>query len=57
VGDTAIIVPITLPEELARLRRAHDSMAARGVPAHVTILFPCIATGDWRRREAFTLCA
>jgi hypothetical protein len=38
---TALIVPVPEAEaQVAELRLAHDSSAARGVPAHVTILFP-----------------
>jgi hypothetical protein len=37
---TAVIVQVELPPELAALRDAHDPMAARGVPPHVTVLFP-----------------
>lgn len=37
---SAVIVPVALPARLAAVRNAHDLMAARGVPAHVTILFP-----------------
>jgi 2'-5' RNA ligase len=39
-GRSAVIVPIVLPSRLAALRSARDQLAARGVPAHVTILFP-----------------
>jgi len=39
-GRTAVIVPIALPPRLAFIRDAGDRMAARGVPAHVTVLFP-----------------
>jgi hypothetical protein len=38
---TALIVPVPEAEpQVSELRLAHDSSAARGVPAHVTILFP-----------------
>jgi 2'-5' RNA ligase len=39
-GRSAVIVPIELPPDLRALRDGSDPMAARGVPAHVTILFP-----------------
>lgn len=39
-GRSALVVPIALPANLAAIRDASDPMAARGVPAHVTILFP-----------------
>jgi hypothetical protein len=38
---TALIVPVSEAEaQVGDLRLAHDPSAARGVPAHVTILFP-----------------
>jgi len=38
---TALIVPVPEAEPaVGKLRLAHDSSAAQGVPAHVTILFP-----------------
>jgi 2'-5' RNA ligase len=42
VADSAVIVSIDMPPELERLRRSHDPMAALGVPAHVTLLFPFV---------------
>jgi 2'-5' RNA ligase len=42
-GRSAVIVPIALPPRLASLRDAVDPLAARGVPAHVTVLFPFLA--------------
>ena len=39
-GRSAVIVPIVLPPRLAALRYAGDPLAARGVPPHVTVLFP-----------------
>jgi len=39
-------VRIRLPEPLEELRLRHDPMAASGVPAHVTLLFPFLATDD-----------
>ena len=44
-GRSAAIVPIVLPVRLASLRDAGDRMAARGVPAHVTVLFPFLSVG------------
>jgi hypothetical protein len=42
---TALIVPVPEAEpQIGELRLAHDSSAARGVPAHVTILFPFLDT-------------
>jgi 2'-5' RNA ligase len=37
---SAVIVRFRLPAELERVRMRHDPVAAAGVPAHVTILFP-----------------
>jgi hypothetical protein len=44
---TALIVPVPEAEpQIGGLRLAHDSSAARGVPAHVTILFPFLDPAD-----------
>jgi 2'-5' RNA ligase len=37
---SAVIVPVELPASLLAVRHAGDRMAARGVPPHVTVLFP-----------------
>jgi hypothetical protein len=37
---SAVIVPVALPPRLSEIRAAGDRMAAVGVPAHVSILFP-----------------
>ena len=51
-----MIVRIRLPPELEELRQRHDPVAPTGVPAHVTVLFPFLVTGDLapavRRRVA-----
>jgi len=39
---TAVVVRIPLPDTLANIRRRHDPVAANGVPAHITLLFPFI---------------
>jgi 2'-5' RNA ligase len=39
-------VRIRLPPPLEGLRAHHDPMAHAGVPAHVTLLFPFLATDD-----------
>jgi 2'-5' RNA ligase len=39
-GESAIIVPVTVPQTIARLRERMDPSAAQGVPAHVTLLYP-----------------
>ena len=41
--ESALIVPVELPAELARLRDALDPSAAAGVPAHITLLYPFVA--------------
>ena len=41
-----MIVRIRLPAPLEDLRAQHDPMAHAGVPAHVTLLFPFLATED-----------
>jgi 2'-5' RNA ligase len=45
-GRSGVVVRIRLPEPLEELRLRHDPMATAGVPAHVTLLFPFLATGD-----------
>ena len=45
---SAIVVRITLPRSLGRIRREHDRAAALGVPGHVTILYP------WRAASSLT---
>lgn len=37
---SAVVVSVTLPGALERVRRRHDVAAASGAPAHVTLLFP-----------------
>ena len=39
---SAVIIPIALPPVLGAVRNASDAMAARGVPPHVTVLFPFV---------------
>jgi hypothetical protein len=44
---TALIVPIPEADpQIGAFRLAYDSSAARGIPAHVTILFPFLDTAD-----------
>jgi len=44
---TALIVPVPEAEsKVGELRLAHDSSAALGVPAHITILFPFFDADD-----------
>ena len=56
-GRSAIVVPFTLPPALAAVRDASDRMAARGVPAHVTILFPFLPGGSLGPGERAALTA
>jgi 2'-5' RNA ligase len=44
IRRSAVIVRFRLPEPLERVRVRHDPVAAAGVPAHVTILFPFVPT-------------
>src|SRR3954447_11364260 len=54
VGESAIIVPITVPVGVNRLRERMDPSAADGVPAHVTLIYPFMPPSelkdDVRRR-------
>jgi hypothetical protein len=44
---TALIVPVPEAEpQVGELRLAHDWSAARGVPAHITILFPFVDASE-----------
>jgi hypothetical protein len=44
---TALIVPVPEAEpQIGELRLAHDWSAPRGVPAHITILFPFLDTAE-----------
>lgn len=40
--ESAVIVPLSLPTALERLRRAYVPVASLGVPAHVTLLYPFV---------------
>jgi len=47
VARSAVVVVVAAAEPaVGELRLAHDPMAARGVPAHVTILYPFRSTVD-----------
>jgi hypothetical protein len=49
---TALVVVVPEVEHLvAALRLRHDALAARGVPAHVTVLFPFVSPIDERTVE------
>lgn len=57
--DSALVIPVSLPQRLRRERRLHVSVAALGVSAHLTLLYPFIAPDDLtdhdRRRIASIL--
>ena len=40
--ESAIIAATSLPSDLERLRRRGTDVAARGIPAHVTVLYPFV---------------
>src|SRR5262245_50248923 len=47
-GNTALVVLVPEAEPaVAALRAAHDSSAALGVAAHVTLLFPFVPLARW----------
>jgi 2'-5' RNA ligase len=46
VAESAVVVRVPVPPAVERLRRRWDRAAQRGVPAHVTILYPFMPAGD-----------
>jgi 2'-5' RNA ligase len=56
IGQTAVIIRTRLPVGLERLRRQSVAEAARGLPAHATLLYPFLEPrlldADVRRRIA-----
>jgi hypothetical protein len=45
-GDTALLLAVAEAEPVVgRLRMAHDAVAADGIPAHVTVLYPFVPHG------------
>jgi len=54
VGESAIIVPVSVPVAVSRLRERMDPSAGDGVPAHITLLYPFMPPSelkdDVRRR-------
>ena len=46
---SAIVIRLSLPAGLERIRRRLDRSATLGVPAHVTILYPFLARDDLTR--------
>lgn len=57
--ESALVIPVRLPRRLERERRLRVPVAALGVPAHLTLLYPFIASTDLsdhdRRQIASTL--
>lgn len=45
---SGVIVRISLPAPLERIRRRHDLAAGAGAPAHVTLLFPFVPVAGLR---------
>jgi hypothetical protein len=46
-GESALLIEVPEAEEIvARLRLAHDPVAGRGVPSHITILLPFVAPDE-----------
>jgi 2'-5' RNA ligase len=41
-GRSAIVLTVQLPASVRRVRARFDPMAARGVPPHVTLIFPFV---------------
>jgi 2'-5' RNA ligase len=57
---SAVIVRVTVPPGIERLRRRWDWAASVGLPAHVTVLFPFLAPGNLApgaRRELASIAA
>jgi hypothetical protein len=54
---SAIIVPVTLPSRLSEIREGGDRLAALGVPAHVSVLFPFLPPGRLTRAVHAALSA
>src|SRR4051812_14083016 len=46
---SAVVVRVSVPARLERLRRRWDPAAAAGVPAHVTILYPFVPPAELDR--------
>jgi len=44
--DSALVIPVSLPSRLERERRRHVSVAALGVPAHLSLLYPFMPPAD-----------
>jgi len=46
IGESAIIVPVSVPVAVQRLRERMDPSAADGVPAHITLIYPFMPPYD-----------
>jgi 2'-5' RNA ligase superfamily len=46
--ESAVIVRVSIPPAIERIRRRWDYAAAAGVPAHVTILYPFLPPDELR---------
>lgn len=47
-GTTALVVLVPEADAaVGAIRARHDPSARRGMPAHVTVLYPFVAEGDW----------
>ena len=56
--ETALVIAVPEAEPLVSDWRAqHDWSAQRGVPAHITLLYPFVPHGEGRRRAARPACA
>ena len=55
--DSALVVPVSLPRRLERERRLHVSVAALGVPAHLTLLYPFVAPADLTNRDRLRIAS
>ncbi len=56
VGETALIIEVPEAEQLVRPWRAeHDPAASRGVPAHITVLYPFAPPGQLDIEDSLAL--
>ena len=51
-GRSALVVPVRLPDALEAIRLDHVDNARRGVPAHVTLLFPFVPAAELAATDA-----
>ncbi len=55
--ETGVILRVRLPRRLEELRQKGMQQAGRGLPAHVTLLYPFVATERLERRHRTTIAA